>query len=122
MEKSERFELFVRELGEAVPAATFEEARLLLDTILNSVEDRHSGATFNPDNWRSDGRLYPPQDDREIESGVPGVRTFKTVGHYVDIAANGAIRIMRIGTGPAGSVIAIDKPGSDGVFCPPKAD
>lgn len=116
MDRSERFALFVQELDEAEPAATLEEARMLLETVLNRTEDQHSGADFNPANWRSDGRLYPPQDDREIDSGVEGVRTFRTVGHYVSLAANGAIRIVALRAGSDG--VVLDKPGSDGERCP----
>jgi hypothetical protein len=78
MDKSERFALFVREMQEAVPAASFEEARLLLETVLNSVEDRHSDASFCPENWQIDGRMYPPQDDAERASPIVGVRMFRT--------------------------------------------
>jgi len=116
MERSERFALFIRELNEAEPAATLEEARMLLDAVLNRNEDQHSGADFDPSNWRNDGRLYPPQDDREIDSGVAGVRTFRTVGHYVSFAANGAIRIVALRPGSDG--VVLDKPGSDGERCP----
>jgi hypothetical protein len=92
---------------------------MLLGAVLNGIEDQHSGADFNPSNWRNDGRLYPPQDDREVESGVEGVRTFKTVGHYVSFAANGAIRIVALRPGSDG--VVLDKPGSDGGRCPSTA-
>lgn len=114
MDKSERFALFVQELQEAAPAATFEEARQLLDTVLNSVEDRHSGVPFCPVNWRDDGRLYPPQDDAERKSSVAGVRVFRTRGHRVGIGGNGAIRITVVADGR----VALDKPGKDGGFLP----
>lgn len=113
MDRSERFALFVKELMDAAPVATLEEARMLLEAVLNGVEDRFSGVEFDPANWREDGRLYPPQNDREIESEVAGVRRFRTVGHYVDFGATGAIRIIKIGFGP-NSPPVLDKPGRDG--------
>lgn len=116
MEKSERFALFVRELQEAAAAASFEEARQLVDSVLNGVEDRHSGVTFRPDQWRSDGRMYPPQNDSEKKSPIAGVRVFRTRGHRVWIAGNGAIRITTAGA--AEDRIILDKPGKDGGFCP----
>ena len=119
MDRNERFALFIRELSGAVPAATLEEARTLLETVLNRIEDIHSGADFDPSNWRNDGRLYPPQDDREINSGLDGVRTFRTVGHYVSFAANGAIRIVALRS--AIDDIVLDKPGLDGERCPSMA-
>lgn len=114
MDKGERLALFVRELQEAVPAASFEEARLLLETVLNDVEDRHSGAPFCPDNWREDGRLYPPQDDSEVKSPITGVRVFRTVGHRVWFGANGAIRITAVADGK----VVFDKAGKDGGHVP----
>jgi len=119
MDRNERFALFIQKLNEAAPAATLEEARMLLEAVLNRIEDRHSSADFDPSNWRNDRRLYPPQDDREIESGVEGLRTFKTVGHYVSFAANGAIRIVALRPGSKG--VILDKPGLDGERCPSAA-
>jgi hypothetical protein len=113
MEKSKRFALFVRELMEAAPVATFEEARLLLETRLNEVEDRYSVVPYNPSSWRDDGRLYPPQDDMEKTSGLPSVRMFKALKHRVYYGANGSIRIESV----TGEVV-LDKPGKDGGLCP----
>lgn len=116
MDRSERFALFVRELQEAAAAASYEEARQLVHSVLNNVEDRHSGVPFRPENWRSDGRMYPPQDDAERKSPIPGVRVFRTRGHRVWIAVNGAIRITTAGA--AEDRVVIDKAGKDGGFCP----
>ena len=116
MDRSARFALFVEELNGAAPVATLEEARMLLEAVLNGVEDRYSGVEFDPANWRDDGRLYPPQDDREIEADQEGVRTFKTVGHHVSFGANGAIRITKIAFTPGSAfpAVVVDKPGRDG--------
>ena len=119
MDRNERFKLFIQELMKAAPAATFEEARALLEMVLNDVEDEHSGGAFDPANWRQDGRLYPPQDDRELETEVPGVRIFKTVSHLVVFGENGAIRIEKFQSLPGDpDAIALDKPGRDGRCCP----
>lgn len=113
MDRSKRLALFVREMQEAAPAATIEEARLLLETRLNAVEDQHSGVPYNPAMWHSDGRLYPPHDDFERDSGRSDIRVFRTVGHRVWFANNGAIRITTL----SGRVV-LDKPGKDGGLCP----
>ncbi len=115
MERSKRFALFVREMEEAAPAASFEEARQLLETVLNKVEDAHSGVPFCPENWRDDGRMYPPQDDSEKKTKIAGVRMFRTRGHRVWIAKNGAIRIT---TAQAETQMVLDKIGKDGGSCP----
>lgn len=116
MERGERFALFVQEMEEAAPAASFEEARQLLEARLNQIEDAHSGVPYSPENWRDDGRMYPPQDDSERQSPLAGVRVFRTRGHRVWIAANGAIRITTAGT--LQERIVLDKAGKDGGSCP----
>lgn len=120
MEKGERFRLFVQLLTSAAPARNGEEARQLLDTLLNQVEDEHSGVPYQPSNWRFDGRLYPPQDDAELKSPWPDVRAFRTRGHYVLFAESGAVRIIeaRRALGSSDGKVVLDKPGSDGRCCP----
>lgn len=116
MDKRERFALFVRELQEAAAAASAEEARQLVESVLNSVEDRYSGVPFRPDSWRDDGRMYPPQDDSERQSAIVGVRVFRTRGHRLWIGFNGAIRITTVGTSE--ERVVLDKAGKDGGRCP----
>lgn len=119
MNRSDRFALFVQELRESTPVATYEEARSLLEMVLNRIEDQHSGAVFDPPSWRVDGRLYPPQDDRELETDIPGVRLFKTVSHIVAFGENGAIRIEKFRASPGDpDAMPLDKPGRDGRLCP----
>lgn len=114
MDQHGRFALFINELEAAEPATDAQEARNLLERVLNEVEDRHSGVPFDPGAWRNDGRMYPPHDDFEYASAVAGVRLFKSKGHDIWFGSNGALRIARRG---AGSVV-IDKPGRDGGFVP----
>jgi hypothetical protein len=113
MDKNERFALFIRELCEAASAETLKEARLLLETILNGIEDRYSGVLYNQATSDTDGRMYPPHDDFEKACNLPGVRMFRTRGHRVFFAANGAIRIA----GLDGKIV-LDKAGKDGGHCP----
>ena len=120
MDRGERFSLFVQELRDVAPAATYEEAREHLETILNRIEDRHSGASFQPDNWQNDGRMYPPADDFERKSPYPSVRVFRTRGHYVFYGSNGAIKITsaKRPIGAMDAEVILDKPGVDGRCCP----
>jgi hypothetical protein len=113
MDKKKRFALIIDETEEAAPAATFEEARLLLETILNGIEDRPSGVPYDQATSGTDGRMYPPHDDFEKPCDLPGLRMFRTRGHRVFFAANGAIRIVDL----VGKVV-LDKPGKDGGRCP----
>lgn len=120
MERSERFTLFVQEVTEAAPAATYEEARKSVASILDRIEDVHSGVEYNPGAWRDDGRMYPPGDDYERQSPFPDVRVFRTRGHYVFFGSNGAIKITsaKWPLGDPEAEIILNKPGKDGKCCP----
>jgi len=73
------------------------------------VEDELSGVPFNPENWRADGRLYPPQEDnKHLVPGHPNVSRYRTVAHNVFIGTNGAIEIQTL----RGAVL-FQKPGAD---------
>jgi hypothetical protein len=113
MDRTERIALFIAALKEAQPETDCTSARKLLDDTLNKIEDSHSGASFDPDNWMSDGRMYPPQDDSEPRSDILGARLFYSRGHRLYFGRNGAIRIENR-TGPDRGKIVLNKPGRDG--------
>jgi hypothetical protein len=82
-----------------------------LVSILDAVEDDLSGIPNNPESWKTDGRLYPPQPDNRFP--VPGhseVTRLRTRGHNVFIATNGAIEIQEARTG----TVVFSKAGFDG--------
>lgn len=80
---------------ERLPAATSaEEARALLERVLDSVEDEMSGVPKDPSRWKSDGRMYAPQPDSEVRPPRAGVRKFRTRGHYVLFGSNGAMEVQ----------------------------
>lgn len=108
--KAKRLKEFLRRLEAAPPASSPNEALDLLSRTLNAVEDELSGVPGRPELWRSDGRMYPPQEDARVKSpGQPSVRKYRNKGHYVFIGVNGSIRIETLDAD-----IILNKPGVDG--------
>jgi hypothetical protein len=107
--RRERFAEFLRRLERVPAASSFEEAYRQLGDILNAVEDEMTSTPYDLASWRTDGRLYPPQLDREMSVDRPGVRQFRSVKHFTLIAVNGAIEIQEV----SGQVV-LSKAGSDG--------
>ena len=118
MDRTQRLALFLAAMEQAPPASDRTSARELLTGILNAIEDARSGATNDPANWMTDGRMYPPQDDFEQPSPVAHAALFHTVGHRVWIADNGAIRI-EVRKGQNGGRVELDTAGADGAFFRP---
>lgn len=74
------------------------------------LEDEFSGVPFRPENWRTDGRMYPPQEDSRMKCPEhPSLRKYRNKGHYNFIGSNGSIRIETLN-----AEILLDKPGQDG--------
>ena len=90
-------------------ASSFDEAYQLVAETLNSVEDELTLIPFDLDNWRNDGRLYPPLPDsvRTVPSN-PKVKRLRNLAHNTYIAENGAIEIQNIS-----AVVEFSKPGKD---------
>jgi|SRR5947207_1440277 len=108
--KSERLRELFRRLAAAPPAANANEARELLAFTLTQVEDELTDVPNNPENWRTDGRMYPPQNDSRREVvGWPNVIRYRSIWHNTYIASNGAIEIAAVG----GDVL-LSKAGADG--------
>ncbi|HEX6086448.1 MAG TPA: hypothetical protein VF266_18110 [Thermoanaerobaculia bacterium] len=110
--KEQRLRELIRRLRLAPPAASFDEARRLLETTLNAVEDEMSGVPFDPARWQSDGRMYPPQDDSErTVPGQAAVRRYRSRRHNTFIGNNGALEIRTVE-----HEILLRKAGADGRF------
>jgi hypothetical protein len=108
--KPDRVAEFLRRLGAAPAANDFDQAYTQLCDILNAVEDEMTSIPFDPDNWQTDGRLYPPQmDNIRMVPDRPDVRRFRSKGHSTLIGNNGAIEIRS-----ASGQVVLSKPGADG--------
>ena len=82
-----------------------------IEMTLNAVEDELTSIPYDPSQWRSDGRLYPPQKDNMLETGGPQVGGFRSFRHRTLIGLNGAIEIRE-----TSGRIVFAKPGADGKF------
>lgn len=108
--KLDRFREFLRRLKQAPCVGSHDEAFDLLCRTLNDVEDELTDIPFQPENWQSDGRMYPPEEDNAREvSGRHDVTRYRHKGHSTFIRDNGAIEIQEV----SGTVL-FEKPGADG--------
>jgi hypothetical protein len=106
-----RLQEFLQRLRSLPAAATHDQARAQIEETLNFVENELSGVPFNPNNWRTDGRMYPAQDDSAADvEGYPGVTSYRHRSHETFIATNGAFEIRNL----AGDEVLIEKLGADG--------
>ena len=117
MDQKQRLALFVSALEQANAASDGASARKLSEVELNMVEDAHSGFPYDPDNWMTHERMYPPQDDQMQTSAIPGAALFHVRRHNLWFGGNGSIRI-EVRLGPDRGRILLDKPGVDGALCP----
>jgi hypothetical protein len=108
--KRERLRIFLERLKSALPVNSADEALTLLSSILNAVEDEFSGVPSNPSLWKTDGRMYPPQEDcRRNVPNRPSLRRYRSVSHNTFIGLNGSIRIEALDR-----KALLDKAGGDG--------
>lgn len=108
--KAERIAEFFRRLAALPPLADQASARRAIEATLNAVEDELSGVAFNPGNWRTDGRMYPVQDDNAADVQGSGVLALRSRGHETFLAANGAIEIRE----STNDKVVFTKAGADG--------
>lgn len=108
--KQERFAEFLRRLERSPCVGSHAQAFALVCDTLNAVENELTDIPYNPDQWQTDGRIYPPQSDsaREV-SGRADIVRYRHKGHNTFIRENGAIQIEDIN----GRVL-FQKPGADG--------
>jgi hypothetical protein len=93
--KRRRLDEVYRRLKTAPDAASADEAFRQMSNVINEVEDQLTPTPYNPADWRSDGRIYPPQADNvHPVPEHPHVSRFRASKHNVFIGANGAIEIQ----------------------------
>lgn len=109
LSKAKRLREFIRRIQAAPPAGSADEAFVLLAATLTAVEDEFSGVPSRPELWKSDGRMYPPQEDSRLKHGRPSVRKYRNKAHYVFIGLNGSVRVETLD-----AEVLIDKHGEDG--------
>jgi hypothetical protein len=102
---------FIQRLRFVPAARSADEALTILSEILTAVEDEFTDIPANPSNWKTDGRLYPPQEDSRRPTGNPLVARYRTRAHNVWIGANGSIEIGEV----QGDVV-LRKAGADGRY------
>jgi hypothetical protein len=95
--KDQRLGELFRRLAESPACSDFESAYGLICSVLNSVEDQLTSVPYAPENWQTDGRLYPPQLDniRDVPEH-PRVKRFRSVAHNTYISDDGAMEIWHI--------------------------
>lgn len=102
---------FLNRLRRALPSRTEAEARQLIAETLNQVEDELTDIPFDPARWRTDGRMYPVQDDNASEvEGSPEVTSYRSRKHETLIRSNGAFEIRDAIT----HEVVLAKTGADG--------
>jgi hypothetical protein len=111
MTKGERIAELVRRLEAAEPVGSADDALCLVTSVLEAIEDHHSGVPNDPASPFADERIWPPIAKYAFAlKGRDDLDGYRQRGHETIIGANGAILIRtRIETR-----VIPDKPGRDG--------
>jgi hypothetical protein len=112
LSKQERLAEIIRRVVAASPFSSGAEVLMALEENTRDVEDLYSGVPENPDSaesTRTDGRMYPPNEQFEVASGSPEVRIFRQRRHKTFVGENGALRICS-----SDGRVLIDLAGDDG--------
>jgi hypothetical protein len=108
--KGERLAEIFRRMAEAPPCSSADDAYRLLCETIDAVEDEWTDTPNEPVNYKVDGRIYPPQDDRRYPvQGRSDLARYGSKGHNTFIRDNGAITIVL-----RNGVVVFNKSGADG--------
>lgn len=110
MNKTERLQQFIDQLLAAADVDSGSEALELISKTLTTVEDAQTDIPNQPENWQTDGRMYPPQEDQaRAVDGRSDLIRYRSLGHNTFIRDNGAIEIRDLSEN-----VILSKPGKDG--------
>ena len=109
LSKHERLKIFTDRLNAAECVSNDSDALELLSSILNVVEDEFTSIPYSPEEWDSDGRMYPPQKDSK-RTVSDEISRYRNRNHNTFISSTGAIKIVSIRS----KEVLIDKPGKNG--------
>lgn len=99
---------------EAIPLAkSMWQAKSFMDSTLNAIEDEFSGAAYCPENWMTDGRMYPAGEDYRRRMPTDDVACYFHKGHATYFGVNGSIRISE--RRPVSPKVLLERPGEDGL-------
>jgi hypothetical protein len=111
MTKGDRIAELVRRLEASPAVGDADDALRLVTSVLEEIEDQHSGIPNDPSSPMADERIWPPIAKYHfVIDGKPDLDGYRQRGHETIIGANGAIFIR---TRKDARVI-LDKAGQDG--------
>jgi hypothetical protein len=111
MTKGERIVELVRRLEASPAAGNAHDALRLVTTILEEIEDQHSGIPNDPSSPMADERIWPPITKYHFSiDSHPDLDGYRQRGHETIIGANGAIFIRT----RRDARVILDKAGQDG--------
>ncbi|MET0386573.1 MAG: DUF6861 domain-containing protein [Polyangiales bacterium] len=101
LSRQQRLQLYYDRMRSTPRPNNAEEALAQLRTTLDDVEDAHSGVPKSdppPPIGQSDGRMYPPLDDRVVRK-PDGTIQANTRAHDIECGTDGSLRITNRRTG-----------------------
>jgi hypothetical protein len=108
--KAQRVNLFIERLRACALVGSHDAAFALIGETLNRVEDEFSGAPFRPENWKVDGRMYPPDPNYAFRDEGSATIEYRSFRHSTFIGRNGAFSIAERFSGR----VLLEKAGLDG--------
>jgi len=111
MTKAERVAELIRRLEVSPAVGNAEDALRLVTTVLEEIEDQHSGVPNDPSSPMADERIWPPITKYHFAiEGRPDLDGYRQKGHETILGANGAIFIRT----RKNAKVILNKAGQDG--------
>lgn len=114
LSKGERIKIFNQRLLDAPSAKSADEALAQLDKIMTEVEDAYSGvAKVDHPGLAYQGRMYAPRPDKTARMSDGSIRAV-TSGNFIEITADGTIKIFAKNADKTQGALVLTKPGAGG--------